>query len=39
MSDCVKKSYLMKNWPVDTIPHPIDILKWIPLDKHASRKK
>jgi glycosyltransferase involved in cell wall biosynthesis len=39
MTDCVKKSYLMKNWPVDTIPLPIDMSKWSALDKHVSRKK
>jgi glycosyltransferase involved in cell wall biosynthesis len=39
MNDCVKKSYLMKNWPIITVPLPIDISKWIPLDKHDSRKE
>lgn len=39
MTDCVKKSYLMKNWPVDTVPLPIDILKWSPLDRYDFRKK
>jgi glycosyltransferase involved in cell wall biosynthesis len=39
MTNCVKKSNLMKDWPVKTIPHPIDISKWRPLDKNISRKK
>jgi glycosyltransferase involved in cell wall biosynthesis len=39
MTDCIKKSYLMKNWPVDTTPHPIDTSQWTPLDKYISRKK
>ena len=39
MTDCVKKSYLMKNWPVDTASLPIDISKWSPLDRYDSRKK
>ncbi len=39
MTDCVKKSYLMKNWPVETIPHPIDTFKWRPIEKKVSRKE
>ena len=39
MTNCIKKSYLMKYWPVSTIPHPIDISKWKPLDKNLSRKQ
>ena len=39
MTDCVKKSYLMKNWPVETIPHPIDTFKWRPIEKKVSRKR
>ena len=38
LTDCVKKSYLMKNWPVETIPHPIDTFKWRPIEKKVSRK-
>ena len=29
----------MKNWPVNTVPHPIDISKWKPLNKNLSRKQ
>ncbi len=39
MTDCIKKSFLMKNWPVQTIPHPIDVLKWYPLEKNILRKE
>jgi glycosyltransferase involved in cell wall biosynthesis len=39
MTNCVKKSYIMKNWPVVTISLPIDTKKWRPLDKHNARKK
>ena len=28
----------MKNWPVFTIPYPIDKLKWKPIDKKIARK-
>lgn len=39
MTNCVKKSFLMKNWPIETIPHPIDISSWKPLEKGLSRKE
>ena len=29
----------MKNWPIETIPHPIDVFSWKPLDKKFSRQK
>ena len=31
--DCVKKSSLMKNWPIHLIPYPIDTEIWKPIDK------
>ena len=39
MTDCIRKSYLMKDWPVETIPHPIDVLKWYPLEKNIIKKE
>ena len=39
MTNCIKKSYLMKHWPVETIPCPIDIDKWCPIEKKTSRKE
>lgn len=39
MTNCIKKSYLMKKWPVETIVHPIDISKWYPNNKKLSRKE
>lgn len=39
MTSCVKRSYLMKNWPIDTIPLPINISTWSPLEKSFARKK
>ncbi len=39
MTNCIKKSYLMKDWPVQTIPHPIDVFKWYPLEKNNLRKE
>ena len=39
MTDCVKKSYLMKNWPVETISLPIDTSVWSPKEKYSIRKE
>ena len=39
MTNCIKKSYLMKDWPVETITLPIDINKWFPIEKKISRKE
>ena len=39
MTNCIKKSYLMKNWPVETIILPIDILKWRPIEKKILREE
>jgi glycosyltransferase involved in cell wall biosynthesis len=39
MTDCVQKSFLMNNWPIETIPLPIDTSKWNPVEKNFSRKK
>ena len=39
MTNCIKKSYLMKNWPVETIPHSIDVDEWKPLPKNLSKKE
>ena len=34
--DCVKKSSLMKNWPIHLIPYPINTKIWKPINKlHA----
>ena len=39
MTECIKKSYMMKNWPIETVPHPIDILNWRPIEKNLARKE
>lgn len=39
LTDCVKKSKLMKTWPVSTIPNTIDTTNWKLLNKKKSRKK
>ena len=34
--ECVKKSSLMKNWPIHLIPYPINTKNWKPINKsHA----
>ena len=38
MKQNVKKSYLMKKWPVYSIPNAINTKKWKPVDKNLSRK-
>ena len=39
MTSCIKRSYIMKNWPISTIPLPINISKWNPIEKNLSRKQ
>ena len=39
LASCVKGSTLMCNWPVEVIPNPIDVEKWIPVDKKLAREK
>lgn len=38
MADCVKKSALMKNWPLTVIPNCLDTELWRPVDKTVARK-
>lgn len=38
LASCVKKSALMHNWPVFTIPYAIDNAVWKPIDKGMARK-
>lgn len=39
LSKCAETSYIMKSWPVSTIPNCIDISIWKPETKTAARKK
>ena len=39
LAECVKNSALMRGWPVEVIPNPIDVDQWTPLDKTIARKK
>lgn len=38
LANCVKESFLMKNWPVTVIPNPINTEIWKPFDKMSARK-
>jgi glycosyltransferase involved in cell wall biosynthesis len=38
LADCVKQSELMNSWPVETVPHPIDIDFWKPDSEENSRE-
>lgn len=38
MADCVKRSALMKDWPVTVIPNPIDTERWFPIAKSTARQ-
>ena len=37
MADCVRRSALMRDWPISVIPNPIDLRVWSPLDKGLAR--
>lgn len=37
LSDCVKRSYLMHDWPVETIPNVLDLRQFQPWDKNQAR--
>ena len=38
LAKCAKESSLMRNWPVDIIPIPIDLDKFVPINKSQARK-
>lgn len=37
LADCVRRSVIMKDWPVTVIPNPIDLKKWKPYNKKIAR--
>jgi glycosyltransferase involved in cell wall biosynthesis len=37
LSSCVSSSYLMKTWPIETIPNCLDTEIWKPINKQTSR--
>jgi len=37
MQETVSESFLMKHWPVETIPNPLDLNIWKPMDQIQAR--
>jgi glycosyltransferase involved in cell wall biosynthesis len=37
LSDCVRRSALLADWPVALIPYPIDLEAWSPFEQHLAR--
>jgi glycosyltransferase involved in cell wall biosynthesis len=38
LADCVRASYLMRDWPVVEVPYSIDLERWQPIDQLAARQ-
>lgn len=38
LADCAKKSILMQNWPIHTVPNAIDTNLWKPVEKNLARQ-
>ena len=38
LADCVRNSALMRGWPVSTIPNPLDLENFRPIDKKLARQ-
>jgi glycosyltransferase involved in cell wall biosynthesis len=38
LASCAQQSCLLQNWPVEVIPHPLDINVWRPLNKAFARE-
>lgn len=38
LSECVSKSYLMKDWPVSVIPNTLDTETWKPINRRKAKK-
>jgi glycosyltransferase involved in cell wall biosynthesis len=39
LASCVKDSALMRDWPIEVIPNPIDVDQWTPVDKKIARER
>lgn len=37
LADCVRKSALMRDWPVHVVPNPLNMNEWQPLDRTFAR--
>jgi glycosyltransferase involved in cell wall biosynthesis len=38
LADCARKSVLMHDWPITTIPYPLNLDVWKPVDQNQARK-
>ncbi len=38
LASCARESELMRSWPIEVIPHPINSKKWRNFDKNIARK-
>jgi glycosyltransferase involved in cell wall biosynthesis len=38
MTECAGRSALMGHWPITTIPYPIDLDYWAPMDQNHARR-
>lgn len=38
MAGCARSSALMGSWPIDVIPHPLDLQAWYPLSRLEARR-
>jgi len=38
LADQARRSTLMRNWPIDVIPNPIDIAAWQPMNSELARE-
>jgi glycosyltransferase involved in cell wall biosynthesis len=37
LADCVQASALMRDWPISVVSHPIDVVRWSPIDQTLAR--
>lgn len=38
LANCARESKLMSGWPITTIPNPINLKRWFPVDKQLARR-
>jgi glycosyltransferase involved in cell wall biosynthesis len=37
LARCARQSLLMRDWPIEVVPNPIDTVKWAPLERQFAR--
>ena len=38
LGNCIGRSRLMRDWPVSVIPNPVDVDRWMPIDRSLARQ-